>query len=90
MDRETQKDILYESLLDLTIKSLKSRYFSPRRILGHVKELFDNREIPSQTFLYDNLEELVDENKAEKIVGETGSVFGSSSQSNFYRAIPKK
>ncbi|MBS3093396.1 hypothetical protein J4456_02315 [Candidatus Pacearchaeota archaeon] len=93
MEKQDQKRMFYEALLDLTENSgLSKSYFTPKRILGHVRYILKRERLPSQTllgcfidaskreisekFLYETLNELIKEGRVEHIIGETGCILG--------------
>jgi len=98
MNRQENKEELYNALIDLTRNHREqNRYFSPRNIQHHASEIaqgkmfkegtLDWTRVPTESHLYSNLDELVEEGKAEKVIGENSP---TSNPYNFYRAILTK
>jgi len=97
MEPKAEKDLVYESLLDLTKKAEEqNRYFSVPRIFKYFNEKAQERRAIGKEFVnfsitglkskvfHAVLEELVDEGKVHFVIGDMGT---NKVKYRLYRAI---
>jgi hypothetical protein len=92
MNKETEKQMIYQELVELTKNSEPNDYFSKYTILDAIKEGMEcgyvpNGNLPGKNRLGPNLEELVGEGKVKKMVGNATRGCVDGKVYTFYRAI---